>query len=89
MKPGRIGTPGEILQRIAREHDYSFASLTRMLRRRRGYLADFVREGHPAILPVVDGNLLAALFRVPAWWFGENPTDAERMVQSRPGAAAW
>jgi hypothetical protein len=87
VKPGPIGTPGEILQRIAREHAYSFASMTRMLRRRRGYLADFVREGHLATLPAVDRKLLAAIFRVPAWWFGEDLADAQRLVRSRPGAA--
>lgn len=87
MKPGPIGTPAEILQRLAREHSYSLASMTRMLRRRRGYLADFVREGHPATLPAVDRKLLAALFRVPAWWFGEDSADASGLVRSRIGAA--
>ncbi|MEG3177068.1 peptidase S24 [Sphingomonas sp. RB3P16] len=75
MKPGPIGTPAEILERLAREQDFSFAALSRMLRRRRGYLADFVREGHPSTLPAIDRNLLAALFRVPAWWFGEDPVE--------------
>ena len=72
MKPGPIGTPAEILERLASEHGESLAALSRMLRRRDGHLATFVREGHPEMLPKADRELLGAFFRVPAWWFGDD-----------------
>jgi repressor LexA len=71
LKPGPTGTPGEILDRLAKEHGQSLAALSRMLRRRNGYLATFVRDGHPAVLAKPDRALLGAYFRVPEWWFGE------------------
>lgn len=73
MKPGPIGTPAEILAQLAEEHRQSLAALSRMLRRRDRYLATFVREGHPSMLPKPDRALLGAYFRVPEWWFGEEP----------------
>lgn len=76
MKPGPIGTPGEILDRLARDHGQSLAALSRMLRRRDSYLATFVREGYPPVLAEPDRALLGAYFRVPEWWFGEGPPEA-------------
>ncbi len=73
MKPGPTGTPGEILERLAKDHKQSLTALSRMLRRRNGYLATFVREGHPVLLAKPDRALLGAYFRVPEWWFGEDP----------------
>lgn len=72
MKPGPTGTPGEILARLADDHRQSLAALSRMLRRRVGYLATFVREGYPTVLAKPDRALLGAYFRVPEWWFGED-----------------
>uniref|UniRef100_UPI0035CB895F peptidase S24 n=1 Tax=uncultured Sphingomonas sp. TaxID=158754 RepID=UPI0035CB895F len=70
MKPGPIGTPAEILERLAKDHGESLAALSRMLRRRDGYLATFVREGYPEVLSEADRKMLGAFFRVPEWWFG-------------------
>ncbi|MGY2735813.1 peptidase S24 [Sphingomonas sp. UYP23] len=75
MKPGPIGTPGEVLERLAKDHGQSLAALSRMLRRRDGYLVTFVREGYPIVLAKSDRELLGAIFRVPEWWFGEDPPE--------------
>ncbi|MDO7843481.1 peptidase S24 [Sphingomonas immobilis] len=55
----------------SRDKDASLASLSRMLRRRDGYLATFVRDGAPERLERKDRDLLAAYFRVDPFEFGE------------------
>jgi repressor LexA len=83
LKLGLTGTPGEILDRLAKDHGQSLAALSRMLRRRNGYLATFVREGRPAVLAKPDRALLGAYFRVPEWWFGDDlESDATAAQQS-------
>lgn len=89
MKLGPIGTPGEIVARLAGEHRQSLAALSRLLRRRDSYLATFVREVPPAVLAKPDRALLGALFRVPGWLFGEETGNAEGTVRSRPNPPKW
>ncbi len=70
--PGRVlgrglACPREALAAaVARvnKSDVNYASLSRMLGRRPGYLACFVREGHPAALSERDHRVLADFFGV-------------------------
>ncbi|HEU0045055.1 hypothetical protein [Sphingomonas sp.] len=57
--------PRQMLQAaVARwnKPDVNYASLSRMLGRRDGYLACFVREGHPMALNERDHRILADFF---------------------------
>ena len=51
MKPGRSGTPAEILEQVAAEQGESLAGLSRLVGRRDGYLQSFISRGVPATLP--------------------------------------
>ena len=51
---------------VARQNNpqVTYAALSRMIGRRNGYLATFVREGHPAALNAADHRMLANFFGV-------------------------
>ena len=57
--------PRDRLVELANARGESLAELSRMLRRRDGYLACYVREGYPDALTDENRALLAAHFGVP------------------------
>ena len=57
--------PREALTTAFDASPHSYAALSRMLGRREGYLACFVREGHPAALSAQDHQRLADFFGLP------------------------
>lgn len=59
-----IACPREALRAIVDASDVSYAGLSRMLGKRSGYLACFVREGHPRALAALDHQRLADFFGV-------------------------
>jgi hypothetical protein len=71
--PARVLGRGPVCPRealaaaVARDSrtDVNFASLSRMLGRRNGYLACFIREGHPLALSERDHRMLANFFGLP------------------------
>lgn len=56
--------PRQALAAIVAAHDESYAGLSRMIGKRPGYLACFVREGHPVALAERDHSTLADFFGV-------------------------
>ncbi|MDO7841056.1 hypothetical protein [Sphingomonas immobilis] len=61
----------EKLQTLANAKGNSLAELSRMIRRRPGYLATFVREGEPELLERKDRDMLAVYFQIDAGDLGD------------------
>ena len=57
--------PREALAGVVDASRYSYASLSRMIGKRDGYLRCFVREGHPVALSAGDHEALATFFGLP------------------------
>jgi hypothetical protein len=74
-----VATPDEArarLRELATDNRESLAALSRMIRRRSGYLSSFLNEGTPHMLAAADCRMLAAFFSVPATDLGGEYVEA-------------